>query len=233
MRLRAVVAAAVVPALGLTLAGCGQSAVDSYVKTAPAKMDQDVRDAMTALTSIHVHTVQTVNTTPFVLDISVDNAGRCIGTLSLGTQTLNLIGLSGTKVYARASADFWSKQEGANAATATALANKWVTGLPTSMFASTCDIKSLVGSFTQNSVANDKPKVLGKVKIDGTEAVTLQITLNGTAVKIAVDPNAPHRPLQVTSSGGKLTSTFTQFDKPVRPTAPAGAQDVKTLTGGK
>jgi hypothetical protein len=101
------------------------------------------------------------------------------------------------------------------------------------MFSSTCDIKSQVASLTQNSVANDKPKVLGKTKVSGADAVSLQVTLSGATVKIAVDPNSPHRPLQLVASGGKLTSTFSQFDKEVRPTAPAGAQDLKTLTGGK
>lgn len=233
MRLRSVVAAVAIPILSLSVAACGESAVDSYVKTAPATVDQNMRDGLKALTSVHVHTVQKLSTTPFIMDISVDNAGRCQGTLSQGTQTLNVIGLGGDKVYAKASADFWTSAEGVNATAAAALADKWVTGLPSGMFANTCDIKSLVQSFTTNAIAKDKAKLAGKTKVNGVDAVNLQILLSGTTVTIAVDANQPHRPLQVISSEGKLTSVFTQFDQPVRPTAPAGAQNVTALAGGK
>lgn len=233
MRFRPAVAAVALPILSLALAACGGPAVDTYVKTAPATVDKDMRDGLKALTSVHVHTVQKLSTTPFIMDISVDNAGRCKGTLSQGTQTLSVIGLGGNKVYAKASAEFWTGAEGVNATAAAALADKWVTGLPQGMFANTCDIKSLVQSFTVNTVAKDKPKVLGKTKVNGVDAVSLQIQLSGTAVTIAVAADKPHRPLRVISSGGKLTSVFTQFDQPVRPTAPAGAQDVSKLAGAK
>lgn len=233
MRLRPAVAAVTLPLLSLTLAACGESAVDAYAKTPPATVDQDLRDALNGLTSIHVHTVQRLGTTPFIMDISVDSAGRCQGTLSQGTQTLSLIGLGGDKVYARASADFWQGAEGASATAAAALADRWVTGLPSGIFSNTCSIKSLVQSFTGDSIAKNKPTLVGKTKVDGIDAVSLQILISGTKVTIAVQADKPHRPLRVISSGGKLTSVFTQFDQPIRPTAPAGAQDLSALTGTK
>lgn len=233
MRFRPLVAAVALPILGLSLAACGESAVQKYVKAAPTTVDQDMRTALNAMTSVHVHTVQSVSGTPFTLDISVDNAGRCVGSLAQGTQTLSLIGLGGSKIYAKGSADFWTAEEGVSTTAAAALAGKWVTGLPSGMFGNTCAITSLVKSFTANSVANDKAKVLGKTKVNGTDAVTLQITLSSSPVKIAVAASAPHRPLQVTAAGGKLVSVFSEFDKPVRPTAPAGATDVNKLAGAK
>lgn len=222
-----------VAALSLGLSGCGQPAVDTYVKTAPATIDQDLRHALTALRSVHVHTVQNVGSSRFVMDISVDTAGRCIGTLAQGAQRLTLIGLGGTKVYAKGSADFWSAAEGANASEAAALADRWVTGLPSGMFSNTCDITSLVHSITKNSVASDKPKVLGKTKVGNRDAVTLQISLNGSPATIAVDAESPHRPLRLTSVGGKLTTVLSEFDVPLRPAAPANATDLSTLSGTK
>ena len=233
MRLRSPLALLTAPLLSVVLVGCGQSAVDAYVKTAPATIDQDLRTALAALKSVHVHTVQNMGASPFVMDISVDTAGRCIGTLSQGTQTLTLIGLGGDQVYAKGSADFWSAAEGAKASTAAALANRWVTGLPSGMFSNTCDIKSLVRSFTKNSVANDKAKVVGKTKVGTRDAVTLQISLSGSPVSIAVDPESPHRPLRVTSVGGKLTTVLSQFDVPLRPVAPVGATDLSKVAGIK
>lgn len=233
MRSRLLAMAVVVPALVAPLAGCGESAVDSYVKTAPATVDQDMRDALNAMTSVHVHTVQTTGNTPFTMDISVDNAGHCVGTLSQGTEVLKLIGISPTEVYANASADFWKNEESASSTAAAALADKWVSGLPKEMFANTCDIKSLVNSFTGNTVDKDAPKVTGKTKVEGMDAVNLEITMSGTTVTIAVAATKPHRPLSVNAAGGKLTSLFTQFDQPVKPTAPVGAQDLNKLKAGQ
>lgn len=233
MRHRTALAAAVVPLLSLTLTGCGQSAVDVYVKVAPATIDQDLRTALAKTTSVHVHTVQKASGAPFVMDISVDNAGRCSGTLSQGTQTLSLVGLGGDRVYAKASADFWSSAEGAKPAAAAVLANKWITGLPSGMFSNTCNLTSLVQSLTKNTVAADKAKVLGKTKVGSADAVSLQILLSGTPLTIAVAADRPHRPLRVTSAGGKLTTVLSGFDQPVRPVAPAGAENLSTLSGGQ
>lgn len=232
MRHRTVLAAAAVPLLALSLTACGQSAVDAYVKVAPTTIDQDLRSALAALKSVHVHTVRNVGSAPFAMDISVDRAGRCSGTLSQGTQTVTLIGLGGDNVYAKGSADFWSSAEGAKPATAALLADKWVTGLPSGMFTNTCNIASLVQSFTKSSVAADKPKVLGKTKVGGADAVRLQISLSGTPITLAVAAASPHLPLQVTSVAGKLTTVLSAFDEPVRPVAPAGAENLSTLSGG-
>ncbi|MGN6721882.1 MAG: hypothetical protein ACTHJM_04650 [Marmoricola sp.] len=232
MRFRPAVAAAAIPILALTLAACGESAVDKYVKTAPAKVDQDMRDGLTALKSVHVHTVQQGTSGTFTIDMSIDSTGRCVGTLAQGTMTLQLVGLGAGKVYAKGSGDFWAS-EGASATDAAKLADKWVTGLPQNLFTDACGTQGLIKSYKTNSVSQDKPKVLGKTKIDGVDAVNLQITLNGTKVTLAISASSPHRILKVTAASVKLTTLYTKFDEPVRATAPSGAQDISKLAPSK
>lgn len=232
MRLRPAVLAVALPLLSLTLAACGESAVDKYVKTAPATVDRDMRAGLAALKSVHVHTVQKGTTGTFTIDMSVDNAGRCIGTLSQGSMTLNLIGLSASKVYAKGSASFWAS-EGASATQAAALADKWVTGLPQNLFTDACGTQGIVKSYKTNSVAQDKPKVLGKTKVGGVDAVRLQITLSGTPVTLAISADNPHRILSVSAPKAKLTTIYSQFDQPIHPVAPTGAQDINKLAPSK
>lgn len=232
MRFRPAIAAIAVPILALSLAACGESAVDKYVKTAPATVDRDMRDALNALTSVHVRTTQKAAGGTFTIDMSIDNGGRCIGTLTQGTMTLQLIGTGANKVYAKGSADFWTS-EGASVSDAAKLADRWVTGLPQNLFTDACGTAGLVKSYTTNSIAQDKPKVLGKTKVDGVDAVDLQITLSNTRVTLAISADSPHRILRVSAPSVKLTTVYSQFDKPVRPTAPADAQDISTLTPKK
>lgn len=232
MRLRPAIATLAIALLSLTLAACGESAVDKYVKTAPATVDRDMRDALTALTSVHVHTTQSASGGTFTIDMSIDNRGRCIGTLTEGTMKLELIGLGADKVYARGSADFWTN-EGASATAAAKLADKWVTGLPQNLFADACGTAGLVKSYKTNSIAQDRPKVLGKTKVDGVDAINLQITLSNTRVTLSISADSPHRILRVSAPSVKLTTIYSEFDKPIRPTAPAGAQDLGTLAPQK
>jgi hypothetical protein len=232
MRLRPAIAAVVIPILSLTLAACGESAVDTYVKTAPAKVDQDMRDGLAALKSVHVHTTQTTSSGTFTIDMSIDNGGRCVGTLTEGTMTLQLIGLGANKVYAKGSAAFWVS-EGASATDAAKLADKWVTGLPQNLFTDACGTAGLVKSYKTNTVAQDKPKVLGKTKVNGVDAINLQITLSSTRVTLSISADSPHRILRVSAPSVKLTTVYSRFDEPIRPTAPAGAQDIGTLAPQK
>lgn len=232
MRFRPAVAAVAIPILSLTLVACGESDVDTYVKTAPAKVDQDMRDGLAALKSVHVHTIQKGATGTFTIDMSIDNAGRCVGTLTQGSMTLNLIGLGADKVYAKGSADFWSS-EGASVTAAAKLADKWVTGLPKNLFTDACGTQGLIKSYKTNSVSQDQPKVIGKTKVGGVDAVNLQVTLSGTRVILAISASNPHRILSVSAPSAKLTTIYSQFDQPVRPTAPTGAQDVSKLAPAK
>jgi len=232
MRFRPAVAAIAIPILSLTLAACGESAVDKYVKTAPAKVDQDMRDGLTALKSVHVYTVQKESTGTFTIDMSIDNAGHCVGTLSQGTMTLQLIGLSPAKVYAKGSADFWTS-EGASVTDAAKLADKWITGLPQNLFADACGTQGLVKSYKASTISQNKPKVIGKTSVGGVDAISLQITLSGTRVTLAISAGSPHRILSVSAPSVKLRTIYSKFDEPVRPVAPAGALDINQVAPSK
>lgn len=226
---RAALAVVLVPVLSLTLAGCGESAVNKYVKEKPSVVDQNMRDAMNAMTSVHIHTTYTESGSTFTMDASLDNAGRCIATLVDGTQTLSVIGTNPTTLYAKGSTDFWTQSESTSAAAAAQLADKWVTGFPSTLLSGICDLKAVVKPFITNTIAQDSAKILGKTTVQGKDAVKLQIAVASATATLSVLASTPHYPVSVVSSDGKRTELLSEFNAPVKPTAPAGATDVSGI----
>lgn len=218
-----------VPVLLLALAGCGQSAAQKYAKTAPATIDQDMRTALAGLKSLHVHTVESQAGSSFLMDISIDDSGRCAGSLGDGDLKLNLIGTGANSLYVNATAAFWIGSQGATPAVAAALADKWLTGVHESSIVGVCDLASFVKSYSAQTIAQDAPKVLGQTTVNGQDAVNLQIAAGEKTFTVSVAVSSPHYPLQVVAMDGKRTTVFSDFNKPVNPTAPAGAEDLSRV----
>lgn len=224
--------------LALSVTACGNSGsgdvAKKYAKVAPATIDQDMRTALAGLKSVHVHTVESDSGSTFLIDISVDSAGRCEGSVGDGDLKLNLIGTGGGKLYVNGSAGFWIGSQKTSVAEAAALADKWVTGIPSGMgIVGICDLATLVKSYTSQTVAQDAPAVVGTTTIGGQSAVNLRIKAGTTTVTLSVSASTPHYPLQIVASAGKRVTVFSNFNTPVSPSAPSGAQDLSKLKPAK
>lgn len=224
----------VVAIAALTLAACGQSAAQrgdaiakKYATTAPATIDQNMRAAMKAVTSLHVYGTYKEGSTTYTMDASIDNAGNCTATVTGGAQSLNMITLNGANRYVRANADYWASSVGVSKSTAGILANQWLSGIPKTALPDVCDLATVVQPFAVE--AKDAPTVAGTTTAAGLPAVNLKVVSGTSTATIAVSAAAPHYPLTLVTSDGARSEVLSQFDKPVTPTAPADAHDISTL----
>lgn len=188
-----------------------------------------MRAALSPLKSVHVHTVESVSGGTFLVDISVDSAGRCTGSVGDGDVRVNLIATDAKTLYVNGSAAFWVVSQKTSVPEAALLADKWLTGVRESPIVGVCDLASLVNSYAGQSVSADAPKVLGRTTVAGQEAVNLQITIGTTTLTVAVSASSPHYPLKITAADGKRVTDLSGFNKPVNPAAPSDVQDLSKL----
>lgn len=232
MRLRPIAAAVAVPLAVASLAACGESAVQKYAKTAPATIDQDARTAMGGLKSVHMAGTMDDNGSKLTLDMSLDTQGNCVGSVTSAGQKVNLISVAGSAVYMKAGASFWQGAAGMPAATAATFATKWVTGKALASFGSICNLSQLTKSINDSTVAEDKPKFLGTDKVGGVDVVKIQVVdKDKSSSTLYVAASAPHNVLQVAGPKSQGSVTFTQFNTPVKATAPAGAVNLDQQLG--
>lgn len=226
MRTRLIAATVALPLAAMSLAACGSS---DYSKTAPATIDKDARAALEALKSVHVEATVVENGSPVSFTLSSDTTGKCVGTVTLAGQPVNIIGV-GSNVYMKAGAVFWTAHGGASASAL--FADKWITGFPTSEFDSFCNLSNMTKSMTSNPIANDKPKVVGTGSVNGVDVVNVQVTeTSGKTTTLSISSSAPHNVVKAVSEDGKSSLVFSQFNQPVDAKAPAGAVDISKLTG--
>jgi len=133
---------------------------------------------------------------------------------------------SSARVYLNAGATFW--RANANAATAALVANKWLKAPSTGSFASFTEFGSLTDLFKALFSSHGKLAKSASTTVRGIAAIGLIDKTNGGTLYVATK-GEPY-PLEISdpsSSGGSIT--FTDFNAPVKITAPAGAIDLSKL----
>lgn len=232
MRLRPLAAAIALPLAVASLAACGESAVQKYAKTAPATIDQDARTAIGSLKSVHIAGTMSDNGSKITLDMSLDTQGNCTGSITSNGQKVNLVSVAGGQVYMKAGANFWQGAAGMPAATAASFATKWVTGKSLASFGTICNLSQLTKSINDSTVAQDKPKFVGTDKVNGIDVVKIQVVDKDKATStLFVAATSPHNVIQVAGPKSQGSVTFTQFNAPVKPTAPTGALNLDQQLG--
>lgn len=228
---RALIAAIVLPVALASLSGCGESAAQSYAKTAPATIDKDARAAITALKSVHISGSTTSSGAAFGLDLSLDTQGNCTGSITSGTDKIQIVGLGSSAVYLKADPAFWQRAGGVSAAVAAQLGPKWVTGQAVAPFGTVCNLSSFDKSLGATTVAQDKPMLINTSSVAGVDVVNLKITnQDGSTSVLSVAADTPHNIIKVTDGTGGKALIFSQFNVPVKATAPAGALDLGSFT---
>lgn len=232
MRSRLLAAAVAVPLVAVSLTGCGDSAAQKYAKTAPATIDKDARAAVGALKSVHIAGTITDSGSTVSIDLHLDNQGNCTGSITNAGQKIQLIGVTGGHIYVKAAASFWQSAAGVPAATAAVYGTKWVTGQSLASFGSICNLNQFAKNINASTIAADKPKVVGTGTVNGTDVVKLEVIDKDKSKSIlSVAVNNPHNVIQVAGEKSKGAVTFSEFNVPVKSTAPSGSVSIDPQMG--
>lgn len=236
---------AVILPLAALLAACGSSSdsdsdsgsgsdsgASSYAETSPEDIEQDVDDAMSSLTSLHMQgTVQTDDGSAADLDLSIADNNNCEGTMSLaGTGSFELK-VNGDQAYLKADEEFWRNSAGASAdAVIAAVGDNWVTASGSmSSLADVCNWEEFTKSFSEDSGDGKVNDVLGTEDVDGQQTVKVSATSDEGKPETAwVLADEPHYVVKI-DSGEDGTLVLSAFNEPVEPEAPTDAVDLDSL----
>jgi hypothetical protein len=208
----------------VTLSACGSSSSgNGEAKKKGPQVSKDTAAALKAAGSARFQGTETDGESNAAIDLTLVPTGAT-GTITQSGVTINLINTGGSS-YVKAPASFFVA-EGATAANAATVANKWVK-LP----ASATDF----AEFTLNALSTDLGKADAGFKINdavttgkvGDQDAVILKQSDGSQLYVAAKGTA--YPLKLVSAGTtKSTSTFTDFGKKVTVTAPAGAIDLSS-----
>lgn len=232
-RLRWLAPAVAVPVAVASLAACGSSkspsgsaATSDFAKSSATTIDQQGRDALASLSSVHlVGTVKNTASTT-AIDLRVSTLGTCLGSVTVGGQTLSIVGV-GNKYFMKTSRATWAAQVGAKAAAK--IGNRWVFGLSSAQFESFCNLKALVQGITKTPVADEKPTVVGTSTVNGIPVVELKVTDPTGSGTLSIAMKSPHYLLKAVSSDGNEMQELSDFNVPFTVTAPQGAVNIKSV----
>jgi hypothetical protein len=210
--------------------GCGGSSGNGLASKTPSEIIAAARTAATGATAVHVKGSTVAAGTPITLDLNlvVGQGGR--GRLSENGLSFELIEI-GPKIYINGSTAFYAHFAGASAAQL--FHGKWLkasTSNPSfAGLSPLTDMRKLLSAAL--TAGNSKTlSVAGTATVDGQAAVGVKDTASGTNGTLYVATSGPAYPLEIvkTSAGGG-TITFSEWNKPVALTAPAGAVDIEQL----
>jgi hypothetical protein len=203
----------------LVISACSSSTSDNgEAKKKGPQVSKDTAAALKAAGSAHFKGTETDGSSTAAIDLQLVADGG-IGTITQSGTTINLINTGGSS-YVKAPAAFYTAQ-GASAANAATVADKWVK-LPAT--------ETSFSEFTLNALSDDLAKPSSGSKIEdavttgkvGDQSVVILKQSDGSQLFVASE--GPAYPLKLVSAGTtKSTSTFTDFGKKVTVTAPAGA----------
>jgi hypothetical protein len=197
-----------------------------YARATPSQIAQDVKSAMTSLTSYHAVGTIVEGGRKTSLDLAMSSTGGCVGTVSLDGQAVHVI-TTGSASYLEAGAAFW-RSYGAGQAQ-TILADRWVTGFPRSQLQSICPYDQVFAETVDGIRAGS---VTGTGTVDGVPSVELAIEDAGEHIAIDVAATAPHYLLDARSTDTASSFRLGDFDQPVTAAAPPHALDLKSLGQG-
>lgn len=232
--------AAVLAALGATtLTGCGKDngphAEPGFTDKSYDEVKSAVIEDMKSAQAVHMSGTVAQGGKQLALDLSLDTAGECDGTISIDGATASVRSVGGTS-YFKGDDTFWKAVAGPSADMIVALVgDKWAK-LPSSgdAFSSLCDLDEFTKQLDDDSGTTD-PKVVGTSQVDGQEALELQSTEEGGTVHVFVTTADPHYILRMSKEGGADAGSldFTDYGKPLSIEAPTGDEvvDLSKLGG--
>ncbi|WP_241844888.1 hypothetical protein [Streptomyces silvensis] len=229
----------VVGVSGALLAGCGDDGNDSGGSEKPfsgESADQIAAKAVAATKkakSLHVKgdTRQSDGKT-LTLDLSVDKQKNCDGTVQIQGSRADVRHIGDT-FYLRGDEQYWKtalKSQPGAAKAIPKLQDKWAK-MPAddAVTKGLCDKQDLIGAMDSDKSARKSMKKGGTTTVDGQEAIELtKKSSAGETQKLYVATEGEPYILRATAEGGKRpsTTTFSDYDKEVRPEKPSAGDTV-------
>ncbi|MFF3790825.1 hypothetical protein ACFYXW_12220 [Streptomyces sp. NPDC001981] len=234
--MRATVWAATV-VLGLTsggVLGAGTARADDPIDTLSAQQIADrSSDALRGARSMHLstRTASADGSAPTTLDLIVDRAGNCTGSVGLGGKQGSVrIVKRGDTVWVRPDAQFWKNRDPrVGSALASILAGRYMKGSASdprlSSLSGACDLATFQKVVSENAKSDKGTLTKGeKTTLAGAPVVPLVRTWHGQKVTMYVAATGKPYPLRIDVTGGSpkadATVGFSAFDKPVPTTTP-------------
>jgi hypothetical protein len=220
----------------LALAGCGNSSATTSPATPSSNGVSDLTaDQILAKTgaaakeqsSVHVAGKGSSGGTSLALDLKLRKGGGGVGTITLGTNPIQII-TTGTDVYIKADKSFWASQ--GNGSAATVIGDRWVkASATTSSFASLAqlgDFSTAIDTFLKPDSAITKGDV-------GTASGIPAIALVSTSGKLWVATTGSPLPVQIDSGTAGDALKFTDWGATVDVPVPAEKDvlDLSKLSG--
>lgn len=204
----------------------------SYAKTPVATIVSEAKGALDGLKSVHIVSDGNQNGREFGFSLSLDQAGHCVGTITIDHATFSVLGVPGGQFFMMADQTNWVRllvKQGKSAAAAQAFGQlaggKWLSGVgdPTNGLCSLRKGTNDIGKSVKGR------KVLGTAVVGGTPGVKVTVTSSGKQGTMIVSAAAPHYPLQFVVPTFHETETLSEFDKTVATKAPTNAIDIHSL----
>jgi hypothetical protein len=171
---------------------------------------------------------------PTLMNLALDRRGNCAGTMTLGGHggSVEII-KRGTEVWLKPDQTFWKAElPGDRGITASRqFKDRYIHGSTSdkllSGIANTCDLGVL-----QKAATVSAPSSLTEglaTTLDSTKVVPLSFQVNGLTSTLYVTAGKTHRLYRAaqTGPGTNLSLTFTDYNKPVRVTAPPAGKSVE------
>lgn len=204
------------------VAGCGGDSDDSDGDAAKltdmttAEILEAVTEAQSKIDSLHVNGAGSGDDADTVIEMAINSADDCEGTMGLGGVSLDVISVDGT-IYLRGQ-EFFAQNAGPEAAAL--IGDRWVSDDPENTDG-LCEFDDLdVQGVPEGFAVEAKGEV---TEIAGTEVIQLDVTDNENGSYQVWASVADHHVVRI--EGEEVgTLTFTEINEPVEPTAPDAAE---------
>ncbi|KOG34058.1 lipoprotein [Streptomyces resistomycificus] len=177
---------------------------------------------------------RTSGTQPTSMDLSLDQAGDCVGTMRMGSDGGSVeIVKQGDEVWMKPDTAFWKAQVPGSEGDAVAklFGNRYIHGSTDDAMlkgmADICDLTAFQKDVDTAGPSGDTPLTKGEeTTVDDTRVIPLKGSEDGMRTTLYVTSDAPHRLVSATQKGAgtDMTLAFTDYDKPV-PTKTPPAED--------
>ncbi|MEU9097810.1 hypothetical protein [Streptomyces sp. NPDC048361] len=223
----------------LALAGAAGAHADDTGSLTAQQIAQRSRAALLGATSLHMTAKGDLGTSgaSTSFDLTLDRAGNCRGSVSLGPQGSVQIVKRGSDVWLKPDAAFWKNEvPGRGAALAQLVGDRYLKGTTDDPVlrnsTDVCDLDTFRQSLTGATQQPNAGLIKGKpAKVDGIAVIPVTGTQQGRTVTLDVAAAGTPYPVRITvaKAGAKTpdaTVRFDGFDKPVPTATPPAAQSV-------
>lgn len=221
----------------------GESSSESFADQSIEEIQDAALKDMGALESVRMAGTFTNDGGEMSLDLQLNTAGDCAGTIAMDGAEAEIIGL-GEDSYLKGTEEFWNQSVGEGGgqeaeAILTMIGDKWAK-VPDGGFTEVCDLDAFLENLDadddESESPEDKGEVVGETEVDGTPAIEISSEEDGEETTVWVGSEEDkHYILKMTVVGGDEPGefTFSEFDEPIEVEAPADDEvvDLANLAG--